>query len=125
MKETASLLNTKANLFEKIRIHQPKWWKLLCEDKELYIEIRKDNSINVYFFGGSIARIEYKNGFVAKIHQKYLGDYKPRGKTKKGNDKFEYDKIDLSKLNELKIAEIKNCKNNEQCKTLTVQNTSK
>lgn len=108
IKATFSLLKPKAKLFEEIRIQQPKWWKLLCEDNELYIEIRKDNSINVYFFGGSIARIEYKNSFVAKIHQKYLGDDKPRGKTKKGNDKFEYDKIDLSKLNEIKIAEIKN-----------------
>ncbi len=124
MKETASLLNPKANLFEKIRIHQPKWWKLLCEDKELYIEIRKDNSINVYFFGGSIARIEYKNGFVAKIHQKYLGDYKPRGKTKKGNDKFEYDKIDLSKLNELKIAEIKNCIKTDYIRHINVEKPS-
>ncbi len=103
MKATAFLLNPRAYLFEKIRIHQPKWWNLLSEDKELYIEIRKDNSINVYFFGGSIARIEYKNGFVDKIHQKYLRDDKPRGKTKTGRDKFEYDQIDLSKLNELKL----------------------
>ena len=72
MKETASLLNPKANLFEKIRIHQPKWWKLLCEDKELYIEIRKDNSINVYFLGGSVARINFKNDCEGKIHHKYL-----------------------------------------------------
>jgi hypothetical protein len=26
----------------------------------------------VYYFGGSLAKIEYKNGFVAKIHEKYL-----------------------------------------------------
>jgi len=102
-----SSLDPKSKLFEEIKIQNPKWWNLLREDEELYVEIRKDNSINVYFLGGSIARIVYKNGFVAKIHQKYLGDDKPRGKTKRGNDKFEYDKIDLSKLNELKIAEIK------------------
>jgi hypothetical protein len=62
----------------------------------------------VYYFGGSVARIDYKNGFVAKTHQKYLGDDKPRGKTKKGTDIFRYDTIDLTKLNEIKIAEIKN-----------------
>ncbi len=96
-KKVFSLLNPKAPLFEEIRIQQPKWWNLLREDKELYIEIRKDNSINVYFLGGSIARINYKNGFEAKIHQKYLGNDKSRGKTKKGTDKFEYNIIDLKK----------------------------
>ena len=79
----------------------------MCNDKELYIEIRKDNYINVYYYGGSVAKIDYANGFVAETHQKYLGDDKPRGKTKKGTDIFRYDPIDLAKLNEIKIADIK------------------
>jgi hypothetical protein len=61
----------------------------------------------VYYYGGSVAKIDYKNGFVAETHQKYLGDDKPRGKTKKGTDKFEYDSIDLPKINEKIIADIK------------------
>lgn len=81
---------------------------MLCEDHELYIEIRKDNYINVYYFGGSVVRIDYNNGFVAETHQKYLGDEKPRGKTKKGKDKYQYDPFDLTTLNEIKIADIKN-----------------
>jgi len=107
MKGTFLSLNPNAEIFEKIRIQQPHWWTMLCEDHELYIEVRKDNYINVYCFGGSVARIEYKNGFIAETHQKYLGDDKPRGKTTKGKDKFEYDPIDLTTLGEIKIADIK------------------
>jgi len=107
IKGTFLSLNPKAKIFEEIKIQQPKWWSLLCNDKELYIEIRKDNYINVYYYGGSVAKIDYANGFVAETHQKYLGDDKPRGKTKKGTDIFRYDPIDLAKLNEIKIADIK------------------
>ena len=108
MKGTFSTLEPKAKIFEEIKILEPQWWKLLRKDNELYIEIRKDNYINIYYYGGSLAKIKYRNGFVAESHQKYLGDDRPRGKTNKGNDKFEYDPIDLSKLNSNKIADIKN-----------------
>jgi hypothetical protein len=107
MKGTFLSINPSAEIFEKIRIQQPHWWTMLCDDQELYIEIRKDNYVNVYYFGGSVARIEYKNGFVAEAHQKYLGDDKPRGKTARGKDKFEYDPINLTTLSEIKIADIK------------------
>lgn len=106
-KKNFSFINPKGKLFKELATQKPDWWTLLINDKELYINIRKDNSINVYYFGGSIARIQFKNDFVAKIHQKYLGDFKPRGKTKKGNDKFEYDQIDLSLFTKKMIEEIK------------------
>ncbi len=102
-----SSINPNARLFSELKTQMPDWWILLTKDDELYIDIRKDNSINVYYFGGSIARIEFKNDFKAKIHQKYLGDFNPRGKTKKGNDKFDYDLIDLSLFNKKTIEEIK------------------
>ncbi|MDD2300095.1 MAG: hypothetical protein PHU69_10710 [Fermentimonas sp.] len=107
MNGTFFSLNPGANIFKEIKIQQPKWWTLLREDKELYIEIRKDNYINVYYHGGCLAKIEYKNGFIAKTHQKYLGDCEPRGKGNKGTDKFEYDTIDLAKLDNTLIINIK------------------
>ncbi|MFC2110704.1 hypothetical protein ACFLSU_09065 [Bacteroidota bacterium] len=102
-----SLINPNARLFKELKTQMPDWWILLINDDELYIDIRKDNSINVYYFGGSIARIEFKKDFKAKIHQKYLGDFTPRGKTKKGNDKFDYDLIDLSLFDKKTIEDIK------------------
>ena len=106
-KRTFTSLDPQANIFKELKKQQPNWWILFCEDKELYIDIRKDNYINVYYFGGSVAKIDYKNGFVAETHQKYLGDDKPRGNTKNGTDKFEYDSLDLTKLTQTKIANIK------------------
>jgi hypothetical protein len=108
IKGTFASLDPEANIFKELKKQQPKWWILFRENKELYIDIRKDNYINVYYFGGSVAKIKYKNGFVAETHQKYLGDDKPRGKTKEGTDIFKYDPIDLTKLNEIKIEDIKN-----------------
>ncbi len=100
-------LNPNAKVFKEIGIQQPGWWTLFRKDKDLYIDIRKEDSLNVYYFGGSVAKIEYKKGFVAKTHQKYLGDNKPRGKTKKGSDKFEYEQINLSKLTKNEVEKIK------------------
>lgn len=108
MNGTFLTLNPKTKIFEELKTQRLKWWTWLCEDNELYIEVRKDNYINVYYYGGSVAKIYYANGFVAETHQKYLGDYKPRGKTKKGKDIFKYDPIDLASLNESDIANIKN-----------------
>jgi hypothetical protein len=101
-------LNPNAEIFEKIKILQPKWWILLREDTELYIDIRKDNYIDVYYFGGVVTKIDYKKGaFTAITHQKYLDDDKPRQITKQGRKKFEYDSIDLMKLTKKQIADIK------------------
>lgn len=115
-------LNPKAKIFEEIMIQQPKWWSLLSKDKELYIEIRKDNYINAYYNGGSVAKIDYENGFVALTHQKYLGDYKPRGKTKKGKDKFEYAPLDLTTLDESQIGDIKNHINKDYIRHIDGEN---
>jgi len=122
MNGTFLTLNPQAELFKEITIQQPKWWNLLCNDSELYIEIRKDNYINVYYYGGSLAKIRYMNGFVAEIHQKYLGDDKPRGKTKKGTNIFKYDSIALATLNENKIIEIKNRIKSDYLRHITDEN---
>lgn len=101
-------LNPKAKIFQELQLQQPKWWKLFSNDKELYIDIRKDNYINIYYYGGSLAKISYVNGFVAEIHQKYLGDKNPRRTTQEGKKIYEYDRINLSTITDIKISEIKN-----------------
>ena len=56
------------------------WWNRFKEDSSLYIEVRKDNQVNVYFEGGSIARIHYcskHRKLQVFIHHKYLGIPKP------------------------------------------------
>jgi hypothetical protein len=106
-KGSFSVINPKAKIFEEIKTKIPDWWIQFINDNELYINIRKDNSINVYYFGGSVARIEFNNGFKAKVHQKYLGDLKPRGIKKNGKGKFEYDPINLLSLDKQTIENIK------------------
>lgn len=32
----------------------PQWWKNIIEDDELYVEIRKDNYVNVYYYVSSL-----------------------------------------------------------------------
>lgn len=61
-------------LWQKLENNPPLWWKDLLEDKELYMEIRKDNYANVYYYGGNVALIRWTGGdIMAETHQKYLG----------------------------------------------------
>ena len=55
---TFDKLKTDAKIFVELS-KDPEWWKRFKEDSLLYIEIRKDNQVNVYFEGGSVARIHY------------------------------------------------------------------
>lgn len=55
---------------------KPLWWRNILNDPELYVEIRKDNYINVYYYGGCVALIQWSNGhIVAEIHKKYTTDH--------------------------------------------------
>lgn len=66
-------LDVNANLFVELE-KDPVWWRLLRMDRELYINVRKDNYINVYYRGASIMKLSYDNGkFKAEIHNNYLG----------------------------------------------------
>ena len=79
MPVTFDTLKTDARIFQELN-NNPHWWNRFKEDSSLYIEVRKDNQVNVYFEGGSIARIHYcsKNGELQVfIHHKYLGIPKP------------------------------------------------
>lgn len=72
-------LKTEARIFHELN-NNPHWWKQFKEDSSLYIEVRKGNQVNVYFEGGSIARIHYcskHRKLQVFIHHKYLGIPKP------------------------------------------------
>ena len=99
----SSQLNEEHDLFKLLASNNaPKWWETIKNDKRLYIDIRKGNYINVYYYGASIAKIEMKRGQKqpsAKTHPKYLGHndymdsryYKERYDKKR--DKIVYDPI--------------------------------
>lgn len=92
--ELFTLLNKKNNV--------PKWWSNILADKELYVEVRKDNYLNVYYYGGCIIKITYNRvtkTLDATTHQKYMGDDDSIGTDKKGNNLFEY-RVCTSELEE-------------------------
>ena len=78
-------LNEQAILFHELH-EKPQWWKQVLADKELYVNIRKNNKVNVYYHGYSVMELTYKNrgnkGLNAKIHYKYYpnGSYQPNKK---------------------------------------------
>ncbi|ERP30997.1 hypothetical protein [Chitinivibrio alkaliphilus] len=43
MKGTFLTLNPKAKIYEELKTQQLKWWTVLREDNELYIEIHQDD----------------------------------------------------------------------------------
>lgn len=66
-------LNVNAPLFDELE-KDPVWWRILREDKDLYINVRKDNYINVYYRGASVMKLSYSKGkFKSAIHNYYLG----------------------------------------------------
>lgn len=70
------LLDIKNPIYDLI-VKEP-WWQLIKDDKELYIEIRKENVVDIYYLGGRMAQIELKSqGNEKKLsitaHPKYLG----------------------------------------------------
>lgn len=74
-----ALMNTKLEinhpLFNVLARNPPLWWENLKNDPEFYIEVRKDNSINVYYNGASLMKLSYinkKSEFRAKISPKYI-----------------------------------------------------
>lgn len=68
-------LNEDFLLWSVLENNPPQWWKNLLVDKELYVEIRKDNYINVYYYGGNVALVRWAGGEItAETHQKYLGE---------------------------------------------------
>ncbi len=73
--EFSSQLKEDHQLFDTLARENASWWKKVKDHKDLYIDIRKGNYVNVYYWGASIARIEMKRGqqLSVKTHPKYLG----------------------------------------------------
>ena len=67
-------LDSTASLFHVLS-QTPNWWKTILGDKNLYINVRKNNRINVYYQGSSVMELHIGRGkdIKARIHRKYLG----------------------------------------------------
>ena len=71
---TFDILKPEAKIFQELK-KNPSWWARFKNDSSLYIEIRKDNQVNVYFEGCSVARIHYcskHKKLQVFTHHKYL-----------------------------------------------------
>jgi len=99
-----SSLRTGHELFQRLKNDPPLWWQNLKSDPELYIDIRKDNYINVYHNGGCIMKLSWKNDYKAEIHIEYI----PLKKVKEYWP-FEFKNRDIS-LKKIQTFEINNFK---------------
>jgi len=68
------LRNLNAEIFNVLSTDPPKWWVNIKDDEDLTIQVRKDNTIDVYYNGGGLlSGLKYINGqFTAKIHHKFI-----------------------------------------------------
>lgn len=70
-------LNPKDELFKKLKGENPDWWQFVKDNIQpdgFYVDIRKNNTLNVYYNGGSLLRIRLSRGVIkGEIHEKYLG----------------------------------------------------
>ena len=71
-----STLNPSGDIFTALLPSTaPVWWKTLINDRDINIEVRKDNYIDVYYNGGAIIKeLKYnsRTGFSGKIHRAYI-----------------------------------------------------
>jgi len=69
-------LNPSDKTFIELQTGKYPWWDSLTKNKNISIQIRKGNKIDVYYNGGAIlgglAYREQKKAFTAKIHSKYI-----------------------------------------------------
>lgn len=76
MAATFDTLKSNAKIFDELKNNNPSWWQYCKNEKAFYIEVRKDNNINVYFEGGSIIKVHYcskHKELQTFTHYKYLG----------------------------------------------------
>ena len=71
LKETLGRKNSK--IYSILPVQS--WWKDIVNEEGVYVEVRKDNVVEVYFKGRLVAKLEEKKGKLsACCHKKYLGD---------------------------------------------------
>ena len=66
-------LNKDAEIYKELA-NMPDWWQSLLSIKGVYVEIRKDDIVDVYYEGGRMAELKIKDEKItATCHPKYLG----------------------------------------------------
>lgn len=72
-------LNKDAEIYKELT-SLPDWWQRLLTIKGVYVEIRKNDIIDVYFEGGRVAELRFiKKKLTATCHPRYLGKDIPSG----------------------------------------------
>ena len=66
-------LNINAPLFTELS-KLPEWWRTIINDNSLYVNVRKNNRVNVYYRGASVMELsmDRHKSIQGKIHSKYL-----------------------------------------------------
>jgi hypothetical protein len=70
-----SKLDVEHKLFNELLEQKPVWWQNIVKsvkNKKIYVDVRKDNYINVYSNGGSLLKLYYSKGFKGEIHFEYV-----------------------------------------------------
>jgi hypothetical protein len=65
-------LDRDSKLFKKLGKENPEWWQLLKAQKDCYLDVRKDNSVNIYYRGASVFRV-WVSGGVFRFETAYSG----------------------------------------------------
>jgi hypothetical protein len=106
--EIFSKLNPEHKLFNQLMEKKPAWWENIKKNKSIYVEIRKDNYIDVYYNGGAILHLSYTAGFRGKIHFEYIplasqDNYIPLRFSDNNHVEIDTSKVDFAKLDNFSI----------------------
>lgn len=72
---TFGALKSDAQIFKELESGKYAWWERVKTNPNLYVEIRKDNEVHVYYEGGRVLRLRYcskRKEVQAFTHNKYL-----------------------------------------------------
>jgi len=72
LSEVFSSLDPKHKLFRNLAERKPIWWQNLVDNPDIYIDVRKDNYIDVYYNGGRVLELRFADKFKGKIHFEYI-----------------------------------------------------